>query len=127
MKSTGRARLKAIAIALGAIVTIKVLPLAVFAAVATAGQFSRGPAFALWPALGLAGLAGFWSWAFSRQALRGIRRAITSFLIVVGMAMVAPFLFLGGVLLAIAVLGIGAGALAIAEMWLPGYAAGREP
>ena len=54
-----RTGLKAAAICLGAVVTIKVGPLAVLAAVATSGQLMRNPASTLWPALGLAGLAGF--------------------------------------------------------------------
>ena len=36
--------------------------------------------------------------------------------------MIAPFAFVGGVLLALAALGICAGALALAEMWLFGGA-----
>ena len=117
---------KTIAICLGAIVTLKVGPLAVIGVVATWGQFARGPAFALWPALGLAGLIGFWLWAFSKRPLRGGRRAAVSALIVVGIAVVAPFLFLGGILLAIAVMGIVAGVLALAEMWRPDRPVGQD-
>src|SRR5512146_2035055 len=116
---------KTIAICLGAIVTIKVAPLTVLGVVATSGQFSRGPAFALWPALGLAGLVGFWLWAFSKR-LRGSRRAAISTLIVVGIVMVAPFLFLGGVLRVVAVMGMGAGVLALVDMWRPDQPVGRD-
>lgn len=125
MRWTRRAKLKTIAICLGAIVTIKVGPLAVLATVATSGQFSRGPAFMLWPALGVVGLVGFWFWAFSSRALNGTRRVAISTLIVLGIVMVSPFIFFGGVLLALAGLGIGAGVLALAEMWLPNNALER--
>ena len=122
MRWTRRAKLKTIAICLGAIVTIKGGPLAVLATVATSGQVSRGSAFMLWPALGLVGIVGFWLWAFSRRALYGTRRLVISILIVLGIGAISPFIFLGGVLLALAGLGIGAGALALAEMWLPNNA-----
>lgn len=125
MRWTRRAKLKTVAISLGAIVTIELGPLAVLATVATSDQFSRGQAFALWPAMGVVGLAGFWFWAFSRRALYGTRRIAISTLIVLGMAMVSPFLFLGGAMLVLAGLGISAGALALAEMWLPGNALER--
>ena len=122
---TRRAKLKAIAICLGAIVTVKVGPMAVLATVAAWSQFSRGPAFALWPALGMVGLVGFWVWAFSRRALHGARRVAISTLIVLGIVMISPFIFLGGILLALSALGIASGAFALAEMWLPDSVIGR--
>jgi hypothetical protein len=70
--------------------------------------------------LRLARLIGFWLWAFSRRALSGSKRVAISMLIVIGMVMIAPFMFLGGVLLALSGLGTAAGVLALAEMWLPG-------
>lgn len=121
MRWTRRAKLKTIAICLGVIVTIKIGPLAILATVATSGQFSRGAAFMLWPALGVVGLVGFWFWAFSRRALYGTKRVAISILIVLGIAMVFPFIFLGGVLRALAGLGVSAGVLALAEMWLPNH------
>lgn len=39
-------------------------------------------------------------------------------LIVIGMVMIAPFMFLGGVLLTVAGIGVAAGVLALAQMWL---------
>jgi hypothetical protein len=120
---TRRARLKTIGICLGAIVTIKVGPMAILATAATAGQFFKNPSFTLWPAFGLLGLIGFWLWAFSRRALYGRKRVAISTLIVIGMVMIAPFMFLGGVLLAVAGLGVAAGVIALAEMWLPGEGA----
>ena len=120
MDWTRRARLKTIAICLGAIVTIKVAPMAILATVATSSQFLKNPAFALWPISGVAGLIGFWVWAFSRQALSGPKRVFVSTLVGMGMVMIFPFIFLGGVLRAVAALGLAAGVLALAEMWLPG-------
>lgn len=117
---TRRARLKTIAIVLGAIVTIKVGPMAILSTVAASGQFLKNPVFALWPACGVIGLIGFWLWAFSRRALYGRKRVAFSTLIVIGMVTIAPFIFLGGVLLAVAGLGVAASVLALAEMWLPG-------
>jgi hypothetical protein len=76
----------------------------------------------LWPALGVVGLVGFWFWAFSSRALYGTRRVAISTLIVLGIGMVSPFIFFGGVLLALAGLGISAGVLALAEIWLPNNA-----
>jgi hypothetical protein len=66
------------------------------------------------------GLIGFWLWAFSRRALYGRKRVAISALIVIGMVMIAPFMFLGGVLLAMAGIGAAAGVLALVEMWRPG-------
>lgn len=125
MRWTRRAKLKTVAICLGAIVTIELGPLAVLATVATSEQFLRGQVFALWPAMGVVGLAGFWFWALSRRTVHGTRRIAISTLIVLGMVMVSPFLFLGGASLVLAGLGMSAGALALAEMWLLGEALER--
>jgi hypothetical protein len=126
MRWTRRAKLKTVAICLGAIVTIELGPLAVLTTLAMLGQFSRSSAFALWPALGVVGLGAFWFWAFSRRTLYGIKRAAISILIVLGMVTVSPFVFLGGVLLVSAGLGISAGAFALVEMWLPAEALERS-
>ncbi|HZQ72685.1 MAG TPA: hypothetical protein VFB08_07190 [Burkholderiales bacterium] len=119
MRWTRRTPLRAAAICIGAFVTLKIGPLAILATIATWGQLPGNPASALWPGIGLFGLAGFWIWAFSAKASGGARRKTLSLLILLGMLVVCPLLFTGGMLLALAALGITAGVLALAEMWLP--------
>ena len=108
-----------VAICLGAIVTVKIGPVALLASVATLGQFATNPMFALWPFFGVIALGAFWFWAFARRASYGTGRVIVSILLALGILAISPLLFLGGVLTAVAGLAVGAGVLALVDMWLP--------
>jgi len=120
-----RAWLKTFAVCLGIVVTVKFAPFAIMAAFALSGAFWGDPwlrnatTAALWPLLGVSGLVGFWLWAFAKRPASSTKRIVLSLLIGIGVAVVAPFVFLGGVLTVVAAMGMLAGIAAITELWLP--------
>jgi hypothetical protein len=87
--------MRAAAITIGVLVTVAFGPWAAIFVYLSASRIyaANTPVFLLWGLAGVLGLAGFWAWVAMKEALADRTRiAVTSFLLV-GIAAIAPLLF----------------------------------